>query len=181
MKKLTPKQQNFVNEYLIDLNATQAAKRAGYSKKTAHRIGQENLHKPTIDVAISKAKKERSDITKIDAAWLLKHLAQEVIADVNDLYDESNNIKPVKEWPLIWRQGLVAGIESGPLGITKIKIADRTKIKELLGKHVDIKAFADKLDVNVAITLEAIVSTANQKELDTADVIPIEAVNDSTK
>jgi len=56
--KLTDKQERFVSEYLIDLNATQAAIRAGYSKKTAQQQGSENLSKPVISEAIAKAKNE---------------------------------------------------------------------------------------------------------------------------
>ena len=52
-KKLTPKQNRFVEEYLIDLNATKAAVRAGYSEKTARQIGSENLSKPAIQEAIA--------------------------------------------------------------------------------------------------------------------------------
>ncbi len=68
-KKLTPKQQRFVDEYLVDLNATQAAIRAGYSKNSARQIGEENLSKPVIAAAVAKAKQERSEATKIDAKW----------------------------------------------------------------------------------------------------------------
>lgn len=65
MSKLTPKQERFVQEYLIDLNATQAAIRAGYNEKTAGSIGFENLKKPEIAKAIEMAKKERADRTEI--------------------------------------------------------------------------------------------------------------------
>ena len=64
-KKLTPKQQRFVQEYLVDLNATAAAIRAGYSPKTAKQIGQENLTKPAIEKAVRDAINERSKGTKI--------------------------------------------------------------------------------------------------------------------
>lgn len=63
--KLTPKQSLFVDEYLIDLNATQAAIRAGYSEKTAGRIGNENVRKPVIQEAISERMKIRSERTEI--------------------------------------------------------------------------------------------------------------------
>lgn len=67
-RKLTAKQQRFCDEYLIDLNATQAAIRAGYSKKTAYSIGQENLKKPEINAHIEKrmAEKEEALIAKQD-------------------------------------------------------------------------------------------------------------------
>jgi len=70
--KLTDKQQRFCDEYLKDLNATQAAVRAGYSKKTAQKIGSENLSKPVIALYIGQLKAERCAETKIDAAWVLR-------------------------------------------------------------------------------------------------------------
>jgi len=68
---LTLKQKLFVHEYLLDLNATQAAIRAGYSKKTAYSIGFENLKKPEIAEAIQRASTERVERTKIDADYVL--------------------------------------------------------------------------------------------------------------
>ena len=69
---MTPKQEAFVAEYLIDLNATQAAIRAGYSEATAYSIGNENLSKPEIATAIAKAKELRATECGIDAAWVLR-------------------------------------------------------------------------------------------------------------
>jgi len=77
MSKLSGKQKRFVEEYLIDLNATQAAIRAGYSERTARAIGSENLAKPYIADAISKAQKERSDNAKSDALWVIEKLERE--------------------------------------------------------------------------------------------------------
>ena len=72
---MTPKQQRFIEEYLIDLNATQAAIRAGYSAKTAYSIGQQNLNKIEIASALKEANAERSAQTKIDAQWVLEAAA----------------------------------------------------------------------------------------------------------
>ncbi|WP_423245457.1 terminase small subunit [Mannheimia haemolytica] len=79
MGKLTDKQKRFVEEYLIDLNATQAAIRAGYSEKTAYSIGEENLRKPEIRSAIQEAKNKRSERTQITQDDVLNGLL-EVIA-----------------------------------------------------------------------------------------------------
>jgi len=68
---LTAKQQAFCEEYLIDLNATQAAIRAGYSAKTANVIGPENLAKPCIAEVVAELQAKRSNVTQIDAAWVL--------------------------------------------------------------------------------------------------------------
>lgn len=154
MSKLTPKQALFVCEYLVDLNATQAAIRAGYSKKTAANIGEENLRKPNIKQAVATALGARMDKANVDATWLLKRLVSEAEADIADIYHENGSLKPVHEWPKIWRQGLVSGVdvqqeyayEDGkkvPDGIvTKLKLADRSKRLEMLGKHIDVGAFA---------------------------------------
>lgn len=154
---MTPKQQRFVDEYLIDLNATQAAIRAGYSEKTAQQIGTENLSKPLVRAAIDEAIAKRSQETKIDADWLLKRLAAEAEADVNDLYNDNGDLKPVSEWPKIWRQGLVAGLEIEALFegfgedrqqiglVKKIKLSDRIKRLELIGRHIKVNAFQENI------------------------------------
>lgn len=152
-ENLTEKQQRFVDEYLIDLNALQAAIRAGYSEKTAGQIGHENLNKPEIQAAIDAALDRRSRETQIDANWVLTRLAAEAEADLNDLYNDDGSIKPMREWPKIWRQGLVAGIkhqemrdsEGNRTGefIVDVKISDRIKRLELIGKHVRVNAFQE--------------------------------------
>lgn len=75
---LTPKQQRFVEEYLIDLNATQAAIRAGYSEKTAYAVGHENLKKHEIAKALSAARGERSQRTEITADYVLSTILETV-------------------------------------------------------------------------------------------------------
>ena len=76
MANLTPRQQRFVEEYLIDLNATQAAIRSGYSEKTADSIGLQLLRKTQVAEAIAGAKAEREERTKIDADYVLKRLVE---------------------------------------------------------------------------------------------------------
>jgi phage terminase small subunit len=166
---LTEKQQRFVAEYLIDLNATQAAIRAGYSAKTAGNIGYEQLGRPDIAEAIAGAKAKRSEKTGINAEWVLKRLADAADADLADLYDDAGALRPVKEWPLAWRKGLVAGVEVEELfegrgedreligRVRKVKIADRTKHIELIGKHVDVQAFKEKVEHEGALTLTPII------------------------
>ena len=75
LPKLTPKQAAFVHEYLADLNATQAAIRAGYSKKTANRIATENLSKPVIQKAIQEARDAREKRSMITVEWVLSQIA----------------------------------------------------------------------------------------------------------
>lgn len=78
IKKLTPKQQAFVDEYLIDFNATRAALTAGYSQKTAAKIGSENLIKPEIQKAISLAQQKRSERTEITQDYVLSTIQQTI-------------------------------------------------------------------------------------------------------
>jgi len=89
MASLTDRQRRFVDEYLIDLNATQAAIRAGYRKKTARQTAAENLSKPSIEVAISEAKQERAQRLQVDQDKVLADLeaikqdAMQRVADRN--------------------------------------------------------------------------------------------------
>jgi phage terminase small subunit len=78
---LTPKQAAFVREYLVDLNATQAAIRAGYSKSTAGQIGDENLKKPQIADAIAKAQGKRAEKVELTAEMVINGLLKEATAD----------------------------------------------------------------------------------------------------
>lgn len=84
--KLTDKQEEFVQQYLVDLNGTQAAIRAGYSPDSAKQIASENLSKPYLQDAIAQAKEERANICKIEAADVLKVLAAVMRTNASDLY-----------------------------------------------------------------------------------------------
>lgn len=82
---MTPKQERFVAEYLIDLNATQAAIRAGYSAKTAQQVGFENLTKPVIKAALAEAQADRGKRTEITQDMVLQRWWQIATANPNDL------------------------------------------------------------------------------------------------
>lgn len=162
---LTDKQQAFVEEYLKDLNATQAAIRAGYSAKTAQEQASRLLSNVMVADAVAALKAERSKKTGIDAAWLLTRLADEAEADLNDIIDEDGKLKPVHEWPVIWRKGLVAGIEVEELWegrgedreriglLHKVKLSDRVKRLELIGKHIDVQAFREQVAHSGGVSL----------------------------
>lgn len=158
--KLTAKQEAFVSEYLIDLNATQAAIRAGYSARTAEWQGPQLLRKTHVAAEIAAAKAQRSERTKIDADWVLNTLAAEKTADLADLYDDTGNLLPVKKWPMVFRTGLVVGIETSMerdgtdedgapqfVSVRKVKLQDRTKTTELIGRHVTVGAFKDRIEI----------------------------------
>ncbi|HHR6440491.1 TPA: terminase small subunit [Providencia alcalifaciens] len=162
---LTDKQEMFCREYLIDLNATQAAIRAGYSVKTANRTASENLSKPDIQIRISELMKERSDRLQIDADYVLNRLVEIDQMDVLDILHDDGGIKPIHEWPKVWRTSL-SGMdlaemfeskdgERDLIGIMKkIKWPDKVKNLELLGKHKNVSAFVDKVDLTADVKVE---------------------------
>lgn len=160
---LTPKEQRFVDEYPVDLNATAAAKRAKYADSTAEKKApswvvesRDASTKPHVWDAVQAALLARSERTKIDADWVLTRLATEAGADLADLYEENGSLKSIHDWPEIWRTGLVGGIDvvheyetvdgkKVAVGaVTKLKISDRIKRVELIGKHIGVQAFADR-------------------------------------
>lgn len=125
---LTPKQQMFVAEYLKDLNATQAAIRAGYSKKTAHVIGDENLKKPVIAAAVQKAMNERAKRTEIDSDYVLN--------TIKDTVERCRQAKPVYD-----RQGNRVMVELPTGEVAPAYVFDASNVLkgcELLGKHLGL-------------------------------------------
>jgi phage terminase small subunit len=94
---MTPKQERFVQEYLIDLNATQAATRAGYSAKTANEQGARLLANVSVRSAIEAAKAERSERTHITQDRVLQELARIAFFDLRKLYREDGALKAMHE------------------------------------------------------------------------------------
>lgn len=125
---LTDKQQRFVAEYLIDLNATQAAIRAGYSEKTARQIGEQNLSKLDIASAIQAAIKKRAERTQVDADYVLRTIV--------DTIERCKQAEPVRD-----REGEATGEYKFDAGAV-------LKGAELLGKH--LKLFTDKTELTGA-------------------------------
>lgn len=134
-KTLTPKQQRFVDEYLIDLNATKAAIRAGYSEKTAAVIGNENLIKPYIADAIAKAQAERTQRTEISQDYVIKTIVETI--------ERCRQSAPVLD-----RAGDQVYMEDAEGNMKPIYKYDATNVlkgAELLGRHLVM--FTDKSEV----------------------------------
>lgn len=141
-KKMTAKQKRFCDEYLIDLNATQAAIRSGYSAKTARKIGQENLTKPDIKAYIAErmAEKESSLIATQDE--VLKYLTQVlrgeskseivVVESVGDFMSEARTMKKAPDEK------------------------ERLKAAELLGKRYGLytEKVEQQMDLDLNITVD---------------------------
>lgn len=160
-KALTPKQRLFVKYYVICLNATEAAIKAGYNENSAAEMGYENLRKPHIRKAIADAQSERLANLDIDANYVLKRLIEVDTLDVIDILDHNNNIKPVSEWPKEWRQNIssidVAENSSGT--IVKLKFPDKVKNLELIGRHISVAAWTTNQTIDLNANIKAEVST----------------------
>jgi phage terminase small subunit len=96
-KKLTDKQKRFCEEYLVDLNATQAAIRAGYSEKTAYSIGDENLRKPEIQTYISGLQNITSNKLEVTRERVLNEYAKIAFFDIRKVYNENGGLKAIHE------------------------------------------------------------------------------------
>lgn len=144
---MTRKQKRFVEEYLIDLNATQAAIRAGYSPDTAKSIGSENLTKPDIQASIAKAIAERSRRTGVNADRVLTELAKIAFVNATDVIDTKNASRDDTAAIQFVR------VKSGEDGMElEIKMADKLKALELLGRHLGM--FKDKVELSGALIAE---------------------------
>lgn len=149
--KLTEKQQRFVDEYLIDLNATQAAIRAGYSVKTANEQGSQNLAKLNIQQAIAEQMAERSKRTGINQDRVVLELAKIALVKMTDIVDSQGRIKSdASPDDLACIESVKYKESESDTGSSierEVKIASKLKALELLGKHLGM--WNDKLDVNI--------------------------------
>lgn len=151
MAKLTAKQQLFVDEYLIDLNATQAAIRAGYSAKTANEQGSQLLAKLSIQQAIAERMAERSKRTGVNQDRVVLELAKIAFVKMTDLVDGSGKIKEdATDDDLSCIESIKykhSDTDTGYSVEREVKVASKLKALELLGKHLGM--WNDKIDVNI--------------------------------
>lgn len=150
---LTEKQQRFIDEYLIDLNATQSAIRAGYSVKTANEQGARLLAKVSVQTEISKKMAERSRRTGVNQDRVVLELAKLAFVKMTDIVDSQGEIKAeAKEDDLACIESVKYKKSESGTGSSverEVKISPKLKALELLGKHLGM--WNDKLDVNVNI------------------------------
>lgn len=150
---MTPKQERFVEEYLIDLNATQAAIRAGYSKKTARQIGDENLSKPDIAAAIQERRSELSEKSGVSQERIVEEFCRMGFYDPADIASQPmNGPKDIAKLPEDVRRAIV-GWGWDRAGNFTLKLADKSASLVNLGRHLGM--FTDKVDMNgdVSITI----------------------------
>ena len=152
---LTTRQQVFVEEYLIDLNATQAAIRAGYAKKTARFIGCENLTKPNIAAAVASAMQERSARVQLEADDVLRHLKAIALSNICNYLSYGPNGVVLKDSRGL-TDGQSAAIEEvaetvGSKGrrTIRFKLQDKVKAIDMAMKHLGLYA-AQKQELSFA-------------------------------
>jgi phage terminase small subunit len=157
--KLNAKQKRFVEEYLIDLNATQAAIRAGYSEKTARQMGTENLAKPVISAAIEEAIAKRAERTEITQDMVLRELAKIGFSNMQDYMKSTKDGDPYLDFSSLTRDQAAAltevtiedfrdgrGEDIRDVRRVKFKLADKRAALVDIGKHLGM--FKDEVNHN---------------------------------
>jgi phage terminase small subunit len=162
IQKLTPRQERFAGEYLVDLNATRAAVRAGYARRGAEVTGSRLLRYPNVAAAIAAAKRERAQSTRIDSDWVLKQAVELHLRCMQE-------IKPALH-PKTRRQ--LKDAEGNALFTFNAAAASRAL--ELIGKHIDINAFRESITVGGEVSLveRLLAGRARVARDDVIDVIP---------
>lgn len=139
MPRLTPKQVRFVDEYLVDLNATQAACRSGFSPKSAGKIGSQLLGKTGIQNAISAAKFELASRVQIRQEEVIVELAAIAFAKIGDYIDCSENrwrLRPLSS--LTPEQGRALRHARQRENGFELRLHDKVRALDLLGQHLGL-------------------------------------------
>lgn len=164
-KPLTAMQEAYCQSYIKSPeNQSQAAIDAGFSPNTAAVKASVMMRDERIQKRIAELMEERNKRMRVSADYVLMRLVEIDQMDVLDILNDDMSIKPVSEWPKVWRQYLTGfeladmfegrGDEKELVGILKkIKWPDKVKNLELIGKHVDVNAFKERLEVSGTVTI----------------------------
>ncbi|EPJ1885670.1 terminase small subunit [Enterobacter asburiae] len=156
-------------------NQTQAAINAGYSPNTAAKFASQNMRDERVQKRIAELMAERNKRMRVSADYVLMRLVEIDQMDVIDILDDEGGLKPISQWPKVWRTSLSAmdinrirmagkddedDIEST---LQKIKWPDKVKNLELIGKHVDVNAFKERLEVSGTVTIADRMAAARRR------------------
>lgn len=167
---LMPMQELFVLEYLKDLNATQAAARAGYAENSANEQGARLLANASIKKRVQDGLKEKFSRIDLTAERILLELFRMATVDIGEAYDELGQLKPIKEIPEDVRR-CITGVEVDEImagegdqrqviGFNKkIKFTSKEKANELLAKY--FKLLTDKIEHSGKVSLEDLIAGSN--------------------
>lgn len=143
-KTLNARQERFCLEYIKDLNATEAAIRAGYSRKTAYSIGHENLNKPEIAARIKELQAELAERAKLKADDVIQELRALAFWSINDFISEKNEVKDISKLersvnrPIMGIKTKKTEFEGGSSFTVELKLADKRAALVDLGRHLGI-------------------------------------------
>lgn len=156
---LTPKQERFVQEYLVDSNATRAAQAAGYSERTAESQGSRMLRNVKVLAFLDAARDAQAERVEVKADDVLRELKRIGESDIGDLFDAHGALRPLKDMPVGVRRAISSieveqlKVEGAVVGtVAKVKFWDKPKALELLGKHR--RLFVDKVETTVQFSHE---------------------------
>lgn len=185
--KLTGKQRRFVDEYLVDLNASQAAIRAGYSEKTAGSIGHENLKKPEIQAALTERRKKLAEDTEITPESVLRELAKLGFANMQDYMRSTSDGDPYFDISNISRDQAAAlaevtvedfkegrGEDARDVRRIKFKLADKRAALVDIGKHLGM--FKERVELTGKDGGAIVHQRSDLSKLSDADLAAIEAI-----
>jgi len=172
MAELEPKQQRFVDEYMVDQNATKAAIRSGYSERSAAVIANQLMAKPHVAAAIQKRMADIAEMAGLKAVDLLRETRRVAMSDIADFYDAEGRMLAVRDIPIEARRAIAsieedviwegAGRDRTAVGITrKIKLFDKVKAIELGGKF--FKLWTDKIEVDGIVDLADKIKKARER------------------
>jgi phage terminase small subunit len=175
MNELNPKQTRFVAEYCVDLNASAAAKRAGYSEKTAYSIGHELLNKPEVEEAIAEAQAKRAARTEVTQDNVIRRLAEIAFSDLTDFSSwaedgditliasdaiDPSKIAALKEISSTTTSVMFKGDEKTTVK-KSVKLEDRLKAFDMLCRHLGV--YNDKLNLEGNIGLGELFEQVRKK------------------
>lgn len=163
-KPLTAMQEAYCQSYIkTPENQTQAAIDAGFSPNTAHVKASVMMRDERIQKRIAELMEERNKRNRVSADYVLLRLVEIDQMDVLDILNDDGSLKPIREWPKIWRTTLSGFDLSSTIMnmnedsietiLKKIKWPDKVKNLELIGKHVDVNAFKERLEVSGTVTI----------------------------
>lgn len=152
LNELSPQKRMFVLELLKNnfrIGATAVS--LGLSAS----VGSSFFSEPDVQAAIEEQMQYRVDRTQVDADWVLLQLAKMFDADLADIFvPGSNDLRPIHEWPEIWRKMTTSvkiddkfSKDAGAFSVKDVKILDRLKALEMIGKHTDVRAFTERIEV----------------------------------
>nr|WP_261784762.1 terminase small subunit [Enterobacter hormaechei] len=174
-KPLTAMQEAYCQSYIkTPENQSQAAIDAGFSPNTAAVKASVMMRDERIQKRIAELMEERNKRMRVSADYVLMRLVEIDQMDVLDILNDDMSIKPVSDWPKVWRQYLTGfeladmfegrGDEKKLVGILKkIKWPDKVKNLELIGKHVDVNAFKERLEVSGTVTIADRMAAARRR------------------